>query len=385
MAQFITPDFLRNSSTDEIHKRALAVLPVDLDVSEGSHSWNMTRSAALIGSEIRGYILPEAIKLIFPEWSYGQFLDEHGKSRNMPRRAASAASGKLTITGEAGTVIPAGSLFSTAAVNDEPSVDYRVLSPTKIPASGSVSVDIECTQTGIIGNTQANTIVLVSSGIKGISGVTNPADVTGGTEVESDESYIQRMVEYDQSQGESFVGSAEDYKRWALSVPGVGTAKVIPAQDDTGLVTIIITDANGAPATEQLCKAVYDYIMKPDDPITRRAPINALLEVSPPDTMAISIRATVELLDGYTIETVQAAYKEKLALYLPEVLEDKEVKYTRLWAVLSATEGVNDFTGLEFGIKVEGEITYGTTNIKIESYELPTIASEDLILTSGEV
>lgn len=71
------------------------------------------------------FVLPEVIKLIFPEWSYGTFLDEHAKGRGITRRAATAAIGKITITGTAGAVIPAGSLFSTASVNGEPSVDFK--------------------------------------------------------------------------------------------------------------------------------------------------------------------------------------------------------------------------------------------------------------------
>lgn len=385
MAEFVTPDFLKNSSTDDIHNVMRGIIPSDIDMSEGGHAWNMTRPTALVAAYMRQYILPECIKLILPEWSYGTFLDGHAKSRGMSRRPAAAASGKLTITGTVGTVIPLGSLFSTAAVNSEPSVDYKVLKPVKIPDGGSVTVDIQCTQTGIIGNTQAGTIVLASSGLKGITSVTNAEAITGGTEVESDESLIERIMEKDQSQGDSFTGCVADYKRWAMEVPGVGSATVIPAQDDTGLVTIIITDANGDPATEQLCTDVYNHIMKPDDPDNRLTNTNALLKVEPPATMAIGIKATVELADGHTVESVKTAYMAQLALYLPEALEAGEIKYTRLCAKLSATAGVNDFSGLQFGIKSGNTITYGTSNVAITSSQLPTVAADALILTAGTV
>lgn len=386
MAEFVTPEFLQNSTTDDIHKVILAVLPADIDVSEGSHAWNLTRSTALAVAEMREFHLPEAIKLIFPEWSYGEFVDSHAKSRGMTRRAAVAATGELTITGNAGTSIPAGSLFSTASVNGEPSVDYMVLESAVIPEEGSVTVDIQCTQTGIIGNTQADTIVLVSGNIKGIKAVTNAKAITGGTAEESDESLIQRIVDKDQSQGDSFTGCVSDYKRWAMEVPGVGSATVISAQDDTGLVTIILTDANGDPATEKLCAEVYEHIMQPDNPDERLAPINAYLSVVPPATMEIGIKVTVELVDNGTLEGVRTAYMTNLTSYLMEALDEGEIKYTRLWAALSATAGVNDFTDLQFGAKGEdGTITYGTSNIRITSSQLPTITSDDLILTAGTV
>lgn len=383
MSEFKTPNFLLNRTTDDNHKLMQTVMPADIDMSEGGHAWNTTRPTALIIAELCEFILPEVIKLIFPEWSYGEFLDNHAKDRRLARKAASAAFGQLTITGDANTVIPSGSLFSTAAVNGQPSVDYATLGAVKIPDSGSVTVDVQCTQTGTIGNTPDNTVVLLSSNLFGISAVFNPEAITGGTEEETDESLIQRVMEYDRSMGDNYVGSAADYKRWAESVDGVGSATVISAQDTSGLVTIIITDANGAPATEQLCTAVYNYIMRPDNPYETLANVNALLSVEPPTTMEVSIKATVELEDNATMESVKEAFAARLALYMPEAMDDGEIKYTRVAAALAATEGANDFTGLQIGMKSSG--SYGTKNIKITSRQLPTISAADLILTSGTV
>lgn len=385
MAEFETPAFLKNHSPEEIHENMKKILPADLDLSQGGHAYNLTMPTALVIAEVCEFVLPEVIKLIFPETSYGEFVDGHAKGKGMSRRPASAASGYITITGDPKTVIPAGSLFSTAAVNDEPSVDYKTLNATTIPDFGSVKVEVVCTQAGTVGNTSENTIVLVSSRLTGITAVTNDAPLTGGTEEESDESLIARIVEFNRSQGESYVGSASDYKRWAMSVPGVGSATVIPASDTLGMVTIIITDANGDPATQQLCNSVYDYIMKPDNPDERLAPINAGLSVLPPSTMQISIKATVELSDGATLEAVKAAYAAQLALYLPVAMDDGEIKYSRVAAALAAVDGANDYSGLQIGLNKGGSVTYGTSNITISSGQLPTIDTDNLILTSGTV
>lgn len=382
MAEFVTPEFLEHHSTEEIHKIMKNVLPDDLDLSEGGHAYNMTMPTALVVAELCEFILPEVIKLIFPEWSYGEFLDGHAKGRGLTRRAATAASGELTITGAASSVIPAGSIFSTAAVNDEPSVDYETTGEYTIPSSGSVTVEVQCTQTGIVGNAKENTVVLVSSKLTGITSVNNPAAITGGTEEEDDESLKERVSEYDKSQGDNYVGSPADYERWAMSVPGVGKATVVRAEDNSGTVTIILTDANGVAATEQLCTEVYNYIMRPDDNGERLANINASLVVVPPSTMAIGITATVELEEGASIESVKTAFLARLAGYLPEAMASKEIKYTKIHAALSATDGVNDFTNLKIGLPGE---TYGTVNIPVTTTQLPTVASDDLTLTSGAV
>ena len=385
MAEFDTPIFLQNHSPEEVHALMKMVLPADIDVSEGSHAFNLTIATALVISEVCEFVLPEVVKLIFPEYSYGEFVDGHARVNGMTRRSARAASGTLNITGDPKTIIPAGSLFSTAAVNDQPSVDYATLEEATIPETGSVTVDVECTQAGIIGNTPENTIVLVSSRLTGVKAVTNEEPLTGGTEEESDEALIARIVEFNKSQGESYVGSASDYKRWAQSVDGVGSATVISAQDTSGLVTIIITDANGEPATEQLCTSVYNYIMKPDNPEERLAPVNAILSVTPPATVKICIKATVVLDDETTLEAVKTAYAAQLALYLPTALSDGEIKYSRVAAALAAVEGANDYADLQIGLKVGETVTYGTSNLAITSNQLPIIDAEDLILTSGTV
>lgn len=385
MADFQTPDFLQNYSADDVFNTMTEILPADIDLSQGGHAFNMVMPTALIVSQICEFVLPEVIKLIFPEFSYGEYLDYHAQTRGLTRRAATAATGTVTVTGTVGTVIPAGSLFTTPSINEEPSVDYETTEEATIPAGGSVTITVECTQAGLIGNTSANTIVISSSGITGITAVTNDDEITGGTAEETDESLITRIEEYDQSQGDSFVGNVSDYIRWAKSIEGVGSVGVIPAQDTSGQVTIVLTDQNGDPANETLCQAVYDYIMSPDDPESRLAPVNAVVVVEPPETVNIYIKATVELLSGITIEAVSAAFVTQANNYLAEAVEDAEVKYTKLAAVLSSINGVNDFSGFEIGTESEGTVTYGTSNITIESTQLPVITAEDVVFTAGTV
>lgn len=386
MAEFTIPNFLNNYTADDIYEEMQAILPPDIDSSEGSHVWNLTRPTALVIAELCEFVLPQVIQLIFPEWSYGEYLDAHAKSRGMTRKAATAATGEVTITGAENIIIPAGTTVSTASMNNEdPAVAYQTTEEATIPISGTVTVPIVCAQTGTVGNTNPNTIILLGSTVVGIASVTNEEAVSGGTDEESDESLIERIEEYDQTQGDSYIGNISDYKRWAMSVSGVGNAAIIPAQDSSGLVTIVLTDANGNPASSQLCTEVYDYIMSPDDPTQRVAPINAYLSVIAPETIAIGAKATVELTEEATMDAVQQAFIENMIQYLPEALADGEIKITKVAAILSGTTGVNDFANLQIGIDTDGTITYGTTNIQIESTQLPTITSDDVTLTEGTV
>lgn len=386
MAEFQIPSFLQNRSTDDFHAKMKAALPVDLDVSEGSHTWNLTRPSALVAAEICEFILPEVIKLIFPEFSYGEFLDWHASTRGINRRPAAYASGYITITGDPNTIIPEFSKFSTASVNGEPSVDYMTMEEAMIPAGGSVRVPVECVKPGIVGNTVKNTIIIVSDRLPGIKGVTNEEEITGGTEIEEDETLIERIVDYDRSQGESFVGCVADYKRWAMSVAGVGEATVIPAPDTSGLVTIVVTDANGDPATDELRQDVYDYIMMPDEPDARRAPVNAVLVVTKPDEINISIKAVIELEPNGTIDAVVEEFLKKCVAYLPVAMDEGEVKRSQIAKLLASLEYANDFSDLQIGVVSDnGTVEYSTTNLPITNRQLPRIKEENLIFTSGTV
>lgn len=383
MATFTTPSFLENHGPDELQQLGTSIMPDDIDMSDGGHPWNFTRAAALMVAELCEYVIPEAIRLFVPDYSYGTYLDDHAKARAMKRRAATAANGTLTITGEDGAVIPAGSVFATASINGEPSVEYATVEEATIPSGGTIDVLVVCTQTGTIGNTAAATVIHVGSKITGVTSVTNQDAITGGTEEEDDDSLIERIAEYDQSLGDSYVGSPADYKRWAESVDGVGAASIISAKDTSGLVTIVLTDANGDPATTTLCEAVYNHIMSPDDESARLAPTGASLSVVAPEAVAIAVKAQVVLTDGATIESVTAEYLERLQAYLPEAIQDEEIKYSRITRELSAVKGVYDYSDVQLGMTTDGNIVYGTANIAITDTQLPIITKSNLHITAA--
>lgn len=404
--EFQTPEFLENYTTDDIYETMRGILPEDIDSSEGSHTWNLLMPTALSLAELYEVVLPEVIQLIFPEWSYGEYLDAHALTRGMTRKAATPATGEVTFTGAAWTVIPAGTMVSTPSLNDEdPSMTYETTEEVTIPEpedsgtepveedeeddeeppTGTITVEVMCTEPGTEGNTGEGTVIFLSSDVDGIDDVINNAPISGGTDEESDDDLIQRIMAYDQTQSDSFVGNAADYQRWAMSVAGVGSAAVVPATDGSGTVTIVLTDSNGDPASEDICTAVYNYIMAPDDPYSRLAPINAVVDVVTPSTAQIAVKATVELEGEADIMEVSALYLTALQAYMDTALAEGEVKITKMGAILSSISGVNDFSNLEIGKVTEGTATYGTTNIALASTELPTITATYVTLQPGTV
>lgn len=377
MPEMEMPDFLQNQGVDDIQKKMLDSLPGDIDKTEGGFAWDFTRPTALEKSEFAEFILAQAIQCIFPMYSYGSYLDNHGMARGMTRRAANAAYGLLYVTAAPGTTIPQGTIFSTASVDGEPSIDFVTLEAARPTDDNPVRIPVEAVEPGTIGNVSAHSITFCSSSVSNIRTIDNPEQMSGGTEEEDDDSFRNRIVEYDQTQGSSYVGNDADYKRWAMEVPGVGSAIIIPAEDTTGLVTIVLIDANGQPANDQLCQEVYKHIMHPEDRELRLAPINAFLEVTPPHTIAIKVSAIVELNGKTTMDQARAEFVALLQAYLVEAAEEREVKYSHVSSCLADVSGINDYRGVY--------LNDGAANIPIGIADMATIGIENVTFTEGNV
>ena len=150
-----------------------------------------------------------------------------------------------------------------------------------------------------------------------------------------------------------------------------GGAQVKSADDDSGLVTIIITDEQGQSASETLCQAVLSHIMRPDDPVSRLSPINAIVEVKTPLPRPISVSAHVTLI-GAALGDVKAAFEAALNAYFAGG-HDGAVRITRVGALLSGVAGVSDYSDL----LLDG----GSENIELTDMQLPVLAEGRVTLT----
>lgn len=373
--EFTLPDFLQNCDADSIHKKMLEELPDDIDKTEGGFPWDFTRPTALAMAELLQFYIPETIKLMFPQWSYGEFLDRLAQMARVERKAPNFAMAELAVTGSPGTVIQIGSVFATAETDSADSVEFAAIEQCVIGEDGKGTVEVQAMIAGRGSNVNANTITLMSVPIEGITSVTNPERASGGTEEETDDELRQRILEANDVMDTSYIGNASDYKRWAESVQGIGTAIVVPEWNGPETVKIVVLDANGEAANTTLQQAVYDYIMSPDSPLDRLAPPNVILTVSAPDLVNISyVIKGLSLEDGYEEDEVLASFEKNLSdYYKSSANEDGEVKYIWVCSTLTNTPGVDDFEGLT--------MNENTDNIAIGTDEYPYTES----ITTEEV
>jgi len=121
---YSAPAFILAGTEEAIHQEMMDYLPGDIDKTEGGFVWDATRTSAMEIAQM--YIaLNEAIKLIFPMYSYSGWLDLHGITRSILRKEAAKAAGKVNVTGVANLVVPAGFQFASSSTDNEPNVIFE--------------------------------------------------------------------------------------------------------------------------------------------------------------------------------------------------------------------------------------------------------------------
>lgn len=364
---YVPPEILNDMDEETIHARMMRFIPSAIDKTKGGFAYDFTRPAAIEKADMV-ILLNEIVQLFFPEWSHGIYLDLLGGQ--LTRKAATAAETTLQITGTPGTEIPEGYVFSTESTAISPSITFAAVEAATIGEEGTAEVRVRCTQTGILGNVPANSIILMTPPIiRGVESITNHEPAIGGTDLESDDDYRLRIMERDRQNELSHVGNDYDYRRWAQEVDGVGSVIVIPEWmgAGTGTVKLVIMDRNGMPANQSIIDAVYQHIMSPDDRNSRLAPIEAKLTVVAASRLSITITADMTLDHSIPMDDISSLFQRAVELYFTEAKEDGCIRYTRIGSILSETAGVMDYANLR--------INDSTENIAIGLEEYPQIDS----------
>lgn len=360
---FVPPEFLQNQDVETIHRRMMDNLPADWDKSEGQWAWNSTRPTAIEKAELVQQVVYNTLQLMHPQFATGIFLDLHGQSVGVFRLPATLATGEVTFQGTEGTTIPQGTIVSTVASEDSPSVQFVTTEWATIDETGQVTVPIQAIEAGTVGNVPAGAIQVLVSTVSGVTAVTNEEATTGGTEEEDDEAYRFRIM--NRNQNKSLSGAKRDYERWAMEVPGVGGVKVLPEADGPGTVKILVVDANGQPANQTIIEAVQQHIAPNGRSGDGLAPIGALVTVAAPVVRSIDISVTLQLESGYDLPGVVQAIKDALTQYFIGVGINGMIRYHEVGAIVIGTDGVLDYSGLQ----VDG----GTTNIQLGENEMAEV------------
>lgn len=341
------PDILKEDA-DLIHNRMLENAPEGINLVEGDFFYDATRPTAEEKAELVQVKLQHMLKLAFPQTSYGQFLEFLGEMKGAFKHPATRATGPITITGAEGTVIRKDHIIGTIATDDKPSIEFTIDNDMVIGQDGVAHGTATCTQFGIIGNVAKNTIKVLNKSISGVESITNEVEFKNGTEIEDEESFRERVLEA--YRNEPLSGAKRDYIRWAKEVPGVGNVYPIPEWDGPGTVKVLILDANGKTANQELINQVQEYI----SPIGREgegvAPIGALVTVDTPDIVEINITAKFVIDSNFTLENVIKNIKTQVGNYLQDIEIGGLVTFKAIDGIIGSMiirkEGILDYSDL---------------------------------------
>jgi uncharacterized phage protein gp47/JayE len=179
-----------------------------------------------------------------PFTSSGEFLQGWAALKNVYPKPATEAGGTVTFPATAGVSVTINA--GTEVVRGD-SATFTVSTTVTAPSGGSVVVPVTADLAGEAGNTAVGSLMTLGSSITGVqsSGAVTTV-ITGGADVERDDSLFARMLAAYQSTPNG--GAANDYVAWALAISGVTRAWCSPNSFGTGTVVmyVMFDEANAA-------------------------------------------------------------------------------------------------------------------------------------------
>lgn len=344
--KFEVPSWLNSQDSATIQQRMMNNLPDGLDKTEGGFPWDMTKPTAMEKSEALQFHLVESLRQMYSFWATSGWLDLHAKEQAITRKAAAYAGGEVNIQGIVGTVIPEGFVFMTKATATVKAKLYETVNAAIIEDSGIANIQLKAAEPGAEYNTPENTVCLMYQPIEGIEIITNKEVITGGADEESDDDLRQRVILAERNG--SHTGCDTDYERWALEVPGVGSAKTDPLWNGRGTVRVIIGDTNGEKANDTLMNRVYEHIVSPKDRSQRKAPIGATVTIDTVNFYDIDIKYSISVVMGAKPAVIHEDFKDGVLEYFAgDARKDMAVSYNRIRGLIEGIEGVQELKSLE--------------------------------------
>lgn len=311
-----------NITYDAILARMLERVDPAYHKDEGSFIYTGLAPTALEHSLL--YIDMQTLeKEMFADTASREYLIKHASERGLtPKEATKAV--WLAKTEPTELLISIGERFNTSSLN-----------LVVIGKESDGVYKLECETAGTAGNTLDHKLTPINY-INGLTSATLTELVDAGTDDEDTEDFRARLLAVLRKPATS--GNAQEYYNWAMSVDGVGAAKVYPLADGPGTVKVVITDADKKAASASLVSEVYEYIE------TVR-PIGATVTVKSAEELTVNVSATITLGTGENGASVQAKFETAMTEYLADVAyAATSIPLSMVGKILMSTEGVSSYT-----------------------------------------
>ena len=192
----------------------------------------------------------------FPQTAEGVYLDRHADMRGLTRLPASKAVGVLRFYVESAPAgelrVPAGTVCMSADGTRFQTTEEAVLTPELLYADAPA----EALEGGAQGNAVAGAVNILTACPVAVTGCSNPAAFSGGSDAEDDEALRERILASYRRLPNG--ANAAWYETTAMSHTGVAAAKAVGRARGIGTVDVYIAAESGTPEEELIAAVQAD-------------------------------------------------------------------------------------------------------------------------------
>lgn len=296
----------------------------------------------------KAYMSMDAVlELFMVSADSGWLIDLAAGNFSIVRKDGVKATAQVTFHGATGALVEEGALFATQS-----GLIYALTEAVALDGTGTGQGVVVALEAGERYNVPTGAIDRMFVNPLGVE-TFDVGAATGGVDVEGDAPLVGRY--YDHLQRPSTSGNANDYRKWALEVPGAGETKVISTAYGPGTVGITLVNENFGPVDDTVVGTVLMHIQG-----KRPVGMDQLPVIKSATTTAINIVAVCELDTSVTADMVASKLKAALGDYCKSLVEAKYAQdydgpeedmdyilsYNRVATLLMTIPGVRDYTSL---------------------------------------
>ena len=346
-----------------ILNRMLADIDSNYDKSQGSFFYDVL-SATAIEFEKKYKENENEIRKKHVDTAIGKELEELVKEyANMERKHSTQSSNVVIITGSNGYQITEGEMVASDGLN-------FIFTESTTIADGTAVVAVKCEKYGSIGNVPVGAIKYFPKTLLGLKIVNNTLAFTNGYNEETNEELRTRY--YTKVKTPVTSSNKNAYKNWALSINGVGSAKVKSLWDGPGTVKVIIINSNKMAADSTLVQSVKNLIDPGNGDGEGESNIGPVCTVISAVELSINITVTLTIdTDTTSTESAKLGIESGFTDYLADIAFSQDyVSYAKIGSIILGTIGIKDYSNL----KVNG----GTSNITVGDEQVAVLGGVTL-------
>lgn len=274
-----------------------------------------------------------ALDQCFPQTAQGTYLDGHALMRGITRRAAAKAVGTLRFSVTSPSAVELSIAVGTACMTAG-EVRFQTTADAVLEA-GELSVDVpaEAVESGASGNVPSGSVTILTACPVGITGCTNPAAFSGGSDPEDDESLRARVLE-------SYLrlpngANAAWYEQSAMAHEGVAAARAVGRARGVGTVDVYIATEAGLPGADLLAEVQAD--------LQEKREIAVDVDVISPEAESVNVTVQIAAAENETFAAVKSRVEQAVTGLFTGQLLGKPVLLAELGSRIYAVEGVENY------------------------------------------